>query len=585
MVTSDVLKTFGEKVRAARSAAGWTLAQLAEEAFRNPDRKGYISQIEHGRKPITALTVGKLAEALDLPESVTAPMYANDAPTEETFDATDQRAETLLTTAEREGAGGVAEALMIGLAYDYAEGDAVDLDTAYRGLRAALETAREMKERAALPDNTDAGISAVRAEVQRLNEGDEREAAREAIAEAMAKKTAEMSALLDLGVQQDRILNDPAAAAERLVEKARLEGIGFAAFRALQELWHEQGKRAGVRFDLLVAIHIAEAASEIAPSPHERGAALNDHGTSLQTLGERESLADTLEKAVNAYGDALKEITRAGSPRAWAITQNNLGTALATLGERESGTMRLKQAVNAYGGALLERKRGKEPLEWAMTQNNLGNALACMGERESGTRSLEEAVVAYKGALEEYNRERFPLEWAMTQSNLGNALKVLGEREASETRLEQAVTLYRIALEERTRERVPYDWAATQNNLGNALVALAEHSSGTNSLLEAETAFHNALQEWTRDQAPMYWALTQLNLTEAKIALFDKTLKQVSLDEAYNHIVAANEVLQAGGTTHYSAAANGLTEKIAKRRAERKILGSASAAEEINRSD
>lgn len=186
MVTSDVLKTFGAQLRAARSAAGWTLAQLAEEAFGNPDRKGYVSQIEHGRKQITALTVGKLAEALDLPESVTAPMYANDVPTEETFDETDERAEALLTTAEREGSGGVAEALMIGLAYDYAEGDAADLDTAYRGLRAALETAREMKERAALPDNTDAGTSAVRAEVQRLNEGDEREAAREAIAEAIA---------------------------------------------------------------------------------------------------------------------------------------------------------------------------------------------------------------------------------------------------------------------------------------------------------------------------------------------------------------------------------------------------------------
>lgn len=218
MVTSDVLKAFGAQVRAARSAAGWTLAQLAKEAFGNAERKGYVSQIEHGRKQITALTVGKLAEALDLPESVTAPMYANDAPTEETFDATDQRAEALLTTVEREGSGGVAEALMIGLAYDYAEGDAADLDTAYRGLQAALETAREMKERAALPDNTDAGISAVRAEVQRLNEGDERESAREAIAEAMAKKTAEMSALLDLGVQQDRILNDPIAAAERLVQ-------------------------------------------------------------------------------------------------------------------------------------------------------------------------------------------------------------------------------------------------------------------------------------------------------------------------------------------------------------------------------
>jgi hypothetical protein len=41
-------------------------------------------------------------------------------------------------------------------------------------------------------------------------------------------------------------------------------------------------------------------------------------------------------------------------PLDWAMTQNNLGTALATLGERESGTATLQQAVEAYGEALKE---------------------------------------------------------------------------------------------------------------------------------------------------------------------------------------------------------------------------------------
>ena len=123
--------------------------------------------------------------------------------------------------------------------------------------------------------------------------------------------------------------------------------------------------------------------------------------------------------------------------------QNNLGNALWTLGERESGTARLEEAVAAYRAALKERTRERVPLDWATTQNNLGNALRTLGERESGTARLEEAVAAYRAALEERTRERVPLDWAMTQNNLGNALRTLGERESGTARLEEAVAAYR----------------------------------------------------------------------------------------------------------------------------------------------
>ena len=56
------------------------------------------------------------------------------------------------------------------------------------------------------------------------------------------------------------------------------------------------------------------------------------------------------------------------------MTQNNLGTALEVLGERESGTERLKEAVNAYREALQEMTRARAPLDWAMIQMNLGTA-------------------------------------------------------------------------------------------------------------------------------------------------------------------------------------------------------------------
>jgi tetratricopeptide (TPR) repeat protein len=119
----------------------------------------------------------------------------------------------------------------------------------------------------------------------------------------------------------------------------------------------------------------------------------------LYVIGDQAGDNDALKKAVAAYDETLKELTRERVPLDWATTQNNLGNALSRLGERESGTARLEAAVAAYNAALKERTRERVPLDWAMTQNNLGLALATLGERESGTARLEAAVAAYNAAL------------------------------------------------------------------------------------------------------------------------------------------------------------------------------------------
>lgn len=63
---SDVIK-FGRLVRQARAELSLTQEALAAAALGNPDRKGYISNIEKGRLPgITSDTVRKIAEAIDL---------------------------------------------------------------------------------------------------------------------------------------------------------------------------------------------------------------------------------------------------------------------------------------------------------------------------------------------------------------------------------------------------------------------------------------------------------------------------------------------------------------------------------------
>lgn len=73
------VKRFGRLVRARRQARGWKLDVLAQEAFSNGDRKGYVSAIELGKIPnITRNTVRNIARALEIdleeiPESLRWP--------------------------------------------------------------------------------------------------------------------------------------------------------------------------------------------------------------------------------------------------------------------------------------------------------------------------------------------------------------------------------------------------------------------------------------------------------------------------------------------------------------------------------
>jgi len=61
----------------------------------------------------------------------------------------------------------------------------------------------------------------------------------------------------------------------------------------------------------------------------------------------------------------------------------NLGNALARLGRRASGTGTLEEAVAAYREALKERTRERVSLDWAAAQMNLGGALAVLAKRHT----------------------------------------------------------------------------------------------------------------------------------------------------------------------------------------------------------
>jgi len=257
-------------------------------------------------------------------------------------------------------------------------------------------------------------VAALAAEGEYATAGAEIEAA---LAEEDAAHKRRQSRLLDSGTELALLDGDAARAAALILRTADHDAGGradFVALRQVQDNYYVAGRDKGIALDLRVSIALAKLLVDRAGDSYETGAALNDLGTALATLGERDSGTERLEQAVATYQQALKERTRERVPLDWAMTQNNLGNALQALGARDSGTDRLEQAVAAYQQALKEYTRDRVPLDWAATQNNLGNALKTLGERDSDTERLEQAVEAFQQALKEYTRDQVPLDRAMT---------------------------------------------------------------------------------------------------------------------------------------------------------------------------
>ena len=443
---ATVWEEFGIAVAKARAAKKWTLAAVAGVAFNNPDRKGYVSQIEKGRTKLHFSTVRKLATALDLPESVTDPVYRADLPAEDVVAEEDRTAERLMRVSEADGSITLpSEALLISLAYEFARGSHKDLITAYNGLKAALTEAADLKARGMLPQNTSDQVTTLLRRVAELNDQGLREAAATevdtALADLDASHAAQKSALIEIGIRQDRIRNNPTSAAQRLLTQLRSvahPGGLFTAIHAAWQEWHDRGYDKGIGFDLQTALHLARANLGRAKSP-QRGQALLDLGTTLAHLGEREGHNPWLIAAIRTFRDLLAECPRKRHPLNWALAQASLGNALQTLGTREPGTGRLEQSVAAFRAVPEERTRDRDPLGWAMAQNNLGNVLTNLGEGETGTSLLEQSVTAYRAALEERTRDRVPLNWATSWGNMGEALMVLADRTADLAMARQAL--------------------------------------------------------------------------------------------------------------------------------------------------
>ncbi len=244
-VASKDLVALGQAVRAARSLKGLGLKQLGANALGRDQAQGYLSKIENGKRQISVLTAGKLITYLDLPRSLLDPFLLDGAAEEDEITTEDRDAERLIRRLESDHAApSTAEALLITLAYEFANGSHIDLPTAYSGLRSALQAADSIKSRGALPQNLDDQLQAVMQEVARLNDLGQREEAATALDDAMKRVDAERDAIFALQLNQDRVLNRPETAANRLIQDLHHRAPAGGIWAATRDLILSLRKRA-----------------------------------------------------------------------------------------------------------------------------------------------------------------------------------------------------------------------------------------------------------------------------------------------------------------------------------------------------
>ncbi len=506
-VAQDLLEEFGRAVKFERSRRGWELNIVASrisemDAGRtglktNAPARSFLSDIEKGKRSIGAPTVGKLIHALEMPESWLK-RFLDAVPDHADEETPQDHVTERLISAVRDSpeAATLSESELIAQAYQYARGSHRELKTAYDGLRAALESAAELQRRAELPQNTGAQVDAVMRRMAALNREGRLDDAALAVDAALADMAEEAqaliarkSALLDLGVDQDRRRNDPGSAASRLYAKLRLEphpGGLFGALAGLGSEWTSRGNEQGISFDAEVGVHLARILLDRAKGAGQRAVAQGGLGQALRIVGERDAGPARLHQAVAAFKAALAATSRRNNPRLWAACQSGLGDALGGLGQREAGTETLQRAAAAFRAALQERTQTSAPEDWANTQNGLGIALSGLGERSEATELLDQAIAACDQALLEWTRDRAPLDWAMAQHNRALAFARLGRRKADAAALDLAARGYADCLLEWTREAVPYDWALAQWNLADLDLAYFDLSRDPARLVSAK---------------------------------------------------------------------------------------------------
>jgi tetratricopeptide (TPR) repeat protein len=271
-----------------------------------------------------------------------------------------------------------------------------------------------------------------------------------------------------------------------------------AAYYSLGRLYREQIEQGdSTEQTLTISIEAHEQALQwLEEESPLRCDALNDLGNlywmQSRCAIEPDVQLSSLERAIQAYQQALTKLELQANGQTFAMIQNNLGSAYGDLAQYEHPAEHLQKSVEAYEIALRYRTAEEDPARYAATQNNLGTACWNLAQHEKPVVHLSQAIAAYREALRYYTADRESMSYAMIQNNLGTAYWNLaqhvkpttapgsdGHAASADSLLRLAIAAYQNALEFRTAETMPNGYAATQNNLGTAHWNLANQASTT----------------------------------------------------------------------------------------------------------
>lgn len=244
-------------------------------------------------------------------------------------------------------------------------------------------------------------------------------------------------------------------------------------------------------------------------------------GLGLARLGRAYRLREHLQPAQDCYVEALKYMTRDGSPREWALAQYGLGLVLVRRIEDApmSDKALMVQAEECLQSAFTVITRESDPTLWAEGHSALASVLrqeAPSTQRPARPAVVRHAVEAARQALRVLSREAMPDEWAETELNLGLALLIQATMDpnvdAARTTLDRAIECCRHALSVFTPERSPIWWARAQRCLAEACserATRANRSYRERLLSEAIPAYQAALrvalpEQTESDRAQMY---------------------------------------------------------------------------------
>ena len=338
----------------------------------------------------------------------------------------------------------------------------------------------------------------------------------------------------------------------------------------------------GLRAALAAAADI-EARGELPQNTGDQLQAVLREVARLNSLGEREAAADTLDEAmqqIEAQREAIFNLQLSqdrvlNTPQAAAsrLIQNlhhnappggvwkatlDLSNEWREKGETQGSPFDLQVALHLAKQNLGRAKRPQK----GPALISLGICYLRLGERSGADSHLKQAVKIFREALKLTPRRTDPTNWAATQNNLGGALSTLGERQQEPAHLNAAIDAYTAALTVRTRAAAPMDWSTTQNNLGNALRWLADVTSEPEILDRAQAAYDLCLLEWTQGNAPFLWASTQWNLPDLALVRHRLAPDPAHLVTAQQHLDAARAVFAEGPSEHQLDRCDTLQTKI-----------------------